>query len=118
MVGAAGADDVTLAAIAAINAGAFYDNGTSSSVVGSVPEGLVIAGGEVLWTSGQAPENGFAGFNEDNVLVVARTMTAAKAKELKINDDHGAACWHNIKDAIAEGRLTKEEVEEMYNNEQ
>ena len=30
-------------AIAAINAGAFYDNGTSNPVVGSVPEGLVIA---------------------------------------------------------------------------
>ncbi len=40
-----------------------------------------------------------------------------KAKELKLNDDHGAACWYNIKDAIAEGRLTKEEVEEMYKNE-
>lgn len=73
-------------AIAAINAGAFFDNGTASSVVGSVPEGLVIAGGEVLWTSGQAPENGFAGFNEDNVLVVDHSMTAARAKELKIRD--------------------------------
>lgn len=73
-------------AIAAINAGAFYDNGSTSSVVGSVPEGLVIAGGEVLWTSGQAPENGFAGFNEDNVLIVDHSMTAARAKELKIRD--------------------------------
>ena len=73
-------------AIAAINAGAFFDNGTSDPVVGSVPEGLVIAGGEVLWTSGQAPENGFAGFNEDNVLVVDHTMTAKRAKELKIRD--------------------------------
>lgn len=73
-------------AIAAINAGAFFDNGTSDPVVGSVPEGLVIAGGEVLWTSGQAPENGFAGFNEDNVLVVDHSMTAKRAKELKIRD--------------------------------
>lgn len=73
-------------AIAAINAGAFFDNGTASSQVGSVPEGLVIAGGEVVWTSGQAPENGFAGFNEDNVLVVAHSMTASQAKELKIRD--------------------------------
>ena len=40
-------------AIAAINAGAFFDNGTSSSVVGSVPEGLVIAGGEVVWNSAE-----------------------------------------------------------------
>ena len=73
-------------AIAAINAGAFFDNGTSSSVVGSVPEGLVVAGGEVVWTSGQAPENGFAGFNEDNVLIVDHSMTAKRAKELKIRD--------------------------------
>ena len=73
-------------AIAAINAGAFFDNGTSSSVVGSVPEGLVIAGGEVVWNSGKALEEGFVGFNEDNIMVVAKTMTAEKAMELKIRD--------------------------------
>ena len=73
-------------AIAAINAGAFFDNGTSQPVVGSVPEGLVIAGGEVLWKTGQAPENGFVGFNYDNVMVVDHTMTATRAKELNIRD--------------------------------
>ena len=73
-------------AIAAINAGAFFDNGTSSAVVGSVPEGLVIAGGEALWKTGQAPENGFVGFNYDNVMVVDHSMTAARAKELNIRD--------------------------------
>ena len=76
----------TEGAIAAINAGAFFDNGTSSSAVGSVPEGLVIAGGKVVWNSGAAPEEGFAGFNKDNVLVVAKTMTAEKAMELNIRD--------------------------------
>lgn len=73
-------------AIAAINAGAFYDNGTASKVVGSVPQGLVVAGGKVVWTSGEAPESGFAGFNEDNILVVDHTMTADRAMELKIRD--------------------------------
>lgn len=73
-------------AIAAINAGAFFDNGTASKVVGSVPEGLVVAGGKVVWSTGQAPEDGFAGFNEDNVLVVDHTMTASRAMELKIRD--------------------------------
>lgn len=73
-------------AIAAINAGAFFDNGTSSPAVGSVPEGLVIAGGKVLWNSGKAPEEGFAGFNKDNVLVVAHSMTADRAMELNIRD--------------------------------
>lgn len=73
-------------ALAAINAGAFFDNGTSSSAVGSVPEGLVVAGGKVVWETGSAPEEGFVGFNQDNVLVVAQTMTAEKAMELGIRD--------------------------------
>ena len=77
---------ITEGAIAAINAGAFFDNGTSSSVVGSVPQGLVIAGGKVVWESGSAPEQGFVGFNQDNILVVAQTMTGTKALELGIRD--------------------------------
>ncbi len=73
-------------ALAAINAGAFFDNGTTSSVVGSVPEGLVVAGGKVVWSSGKAPEEGFVGFNKDNIMVVAKSMTADKAMELGIRD--------------------------------
>ena len=73
-------------AIAGINAGAFYDDGTSNLIVGSVPQGLVIAGGEVVWKYGVAPYEGFVGFNEDNVLIVASKMTSAQAKELKIRD--------------------------------
>ncbi len=37
-----------------------------------------------------------------------------KAKEMMINDCHAASCWYNFKDAIAEGRMTEKEVEEMY----
>ncbi len=73
-------------AIAAINAGAFLDNGTSSPIVGSVPEGLVIANSKVCWESGSAPEEGFVGFNQDNILVVAKSMTGTKAMELGIRD--------------------------------
>ena len=73
-------------ATAAVNAGAFFDNGTSDPAVGSVPEGLVIADGKVVWNSGAAPEEGFVGFNQDNVLVVADTMTADEAMELGIRD--------------------------------
>ena len=73
-------------AVAAINAGAFFDNGTSDPAVGSVPEGLVIANGKVAWNSGAAPQVGFVGFNRDNVLVVAEKMTADKAKQLEIRD--------------------------------
>ena len=76
----------TEGAIAAINAGAFFDNATSSPEVGSTPEGLVIADGKVRWNSGSAPEDGFVGFTEDNILVVAKTMTAAQAQELNIRD--------------------------------
>ena len=76
----------TEGAAAAVNAGAFFDNGTSSPSVGSVPEGLVISGGKVVWNSGKAPEEGFVGFNQDNVLTVADSMTADKAMELGIRD--------------------------------
>lgn len=77
-------------AVAAINAGAFYDNGTSSTVVGSVPEGLVIANGKVVWTQNDTydPE-GFVGFNTDNILIVDKSMTVEKAKELNIRDGCG-----------------------------
>ncbi|MBS5724332.1 MAG: ABC transporter ATP-binding protein [Clostridiales bacterium] len=40
-----------------------------------------------------------------------------KAKEMRINNEHIASCWHNIKDAIAAGQLTEKEAEEMYNHE-
>ena len=73
-------------AIAAVNAGAFFDNGTSSPSVGSVPEGLVISDSKVVWNSGAAPEEGFVGFNQDNVLVVADKMTAQEAMKLGIRD--------------------------------
>ena len=73
-------------AVAAVNAGAFFDNGTSSPSVGSVPEGLVISDSKVVWNSGKAPEEGFVGFNQDNVLVVADKMTAKEAMDLGIRD--------------------------------
>ena len=73
-------------AIAAINAGAFFDNGSASTVVGSVPEGLVIAGGKVRWNSGKAPQEGFVGFDKDNKLIVKQSMTADEAMALNIRD--------------------------------
>ena len=78
----------TEGAVAAINAGAFYDDGTANSIVGSVPAGLVIAGGKVVYNDDhdKVPEQGFVGFNQDHVLVVAQSMTANKAMELNIRD--------------------------------
>ena len=74
--------------IAAINAGAFNDDGTASSYVGSTPLGLVMSKGNCVWTSGKQPGlEGFAGFNEDNILVVSKSnLTKAQAEELKIRD--------------------------------
>lgn len=75
-------------AIAAINAGAFNDDGTANSYVGSCPLGLVMSNGKCVWTSGkQSGLEGFAGFNTDNILVVSQTnLTKAQAEELNIRD--------------------------------
>ena len=77
---------VTEGAVAAINGGAFFDNGTSSPEVGSTPCGLVLSGGKVVWDDGNDDYHGFVGFNNDDILVVAQNMTAAQAKELGIRD--------------------------------
>lgn len=76
-------------AIAAINAGAFNDDGTAGSHVGSIPEGLVYSQGNCVWKTGAPPNGitGFAGFNEDNVLIVHKENTSqAQAEELNIRD--------------------------------
>ena len=75
-------------AIAAVNAGAFFDDGTAGSAVGSHPLGLVMSNGKCVWTAGQQPGlQGFAGFNEDNILVVSKkNLSKAEAEELNIRD--------------------------------
>ncbi len=76
---------VTEGALAAINGGAFNDDGTLGSYIGSLPIGLTVSEGEIVWDDGRSYE-GFAGFTKDDVLIVANTMTADKAKELGIRD--------------------------------
>ena len=75
-------------AIAAINAGAFNDDGSANAYVGSVPAGLLMVNGAVKSNTfpERVPEEGFAGFTFDNILVVAKSMTAQQAKELGIRD--------------------------------
>ena len=76
-------------AIAAVNAGAFNDDGTSGSYVGSLPEGLVYSEGNCVWKTGAPPNGitGFAGFNKDNILVVHKdNISKAQAEELNIRD--------------------------------
>ena len=74
--------------LAGVNAGAFNDDGTASSTVGSCPLGLVMSGGKCVWTSGkQLGLEGFAGFTTDDVLVVSTTnLTQAQAEEMNIRD--------------------------------
>ena len=75
-------------AIAAINAGAFNDDGSANAYVGSIPAGLLMVNGEVKSNTlhDRVPEEGFAGFTFDNILVVAKSMTAEQALELNIRD--------------------------------
>jgi len=75
----------TEGAIAAINAGAFNDDGSTGSYVGSLPIGMVISEGKIVWDDGKNYE-GFVGFNQDNVLVVADSMDKARAQSLNIRD--------------------------------
>ena len=76
----------TEGAVAAINGGAFFDDGKASLKVGSYPFGLVFSEGVCYWQNGTPNEKGYAGFTNDNVLVVAKDMTKAKAEELGIRD--------------------------------
>ena len=75
-------------AVAAINAGAFNDDGTANATVGSVPAGLLMVNGEVRSNAYHelVPVGGFAGFNKDDVLVVAKSMTPEQALEQNIRD--------------------------------
>lgn len=71
-------------AIAGVNAGAFVDPSPTGKA-GGVPIGLVVSKGKILWDDKRSYD-GFVGFNTDNILVVANTMTAQQAKELNIRD--------------------------------
>ena len=75
-------------AVAAVNAGAFFDDGTAGSAVGSYPLGLVMSNGNCVWTSGKQPGlEGFAGFTDEDILVVSKkNLSKAEAEELKIRD--------------------------------
>ncbi len=97
-------------AIAAINAGAFFDNGTSDPSVGSYPEGLVYSNGNCVWKTGAPPNGlkGFAGFTKDDILVVSqKNLTAAEAESLNIRD---GCCFGPV--LIMDGEINME----AYNN--
>lgn len=80
-------------AIAAVNAGAFFDDGTASTAVGSYPLGLTVSNGEVVWSQAEGLSPGYAGFvgfNEDNKLIVVdHNLTHEEVKALNIRDGVG-----------------------------
>ncbi len=97
-------------AIAAINAGAFNDDGSAKSYVGSLPEGLVYSRGSCVWKTGVPPNGitGFAGFNKDNILIVHKeNISQTQAEELNIRD---GCCFGPV--LIMNGEINME----AYNN--
>ena len=72
-------------AIAGINAGAFNDDGTANSYIGSLPIGMVVSEGKILWDDGKSYD-GFVGLTEDHRLVVADTIDPSMVAEMKIRD--------------------------------
>ena len=80
-------------AIAAVNAGAFFDDGTASNAVGSYPLGLTVSNGEVVWSQAEGLSPGYAGFvgfNVDNKLIVVdHNLTHEEAEALNIRDGVG-----------------------------
>ena len=97
-------------AIAGINGGAFNDDGTTGSYVGTLPAGLVYSDGECVWTSGKPTEtSGFAGFTRDNILVVStENLSKAQAEKLNIRD---GCCFGPV--LIMNGQINMEEYNKV-----
>ena len=97
-------------AIAGINGGAFNDDGTTGSYVGTLPAGLVYSNGECVWTSGKPTEtSGFAGFTRDNILVVStENLSKAQAEKLNIRD---GCCFGPV--LIMNGQINMEEYNKV-----
>lgn len=72
-------------ALAGINAGAFNDDGTANSYIGSLPIGMVVSEGKILWDDGKSYD-GFVGLTEDHKLVVADTVDRSMIETMKIRD--------------------------------
>lgn len=77
-------------ALGAVNAGAFYDDGTDSRAVGSYPLGLTVSDGVAPKSPGSnltPGMEGFAGFDSKNKLVVlGHNLTPEEAAVLDIRD--------------------------------
>ena len=72
-------------AAAGVNGGAFNDDGTGGEYIGRKPVGITVSRGEIVWDDDRTCE-GFAGFNQDNMLIVATQINEKQIKEMKIRD--------------------------------
>ena len=71
-------------ALAAINGGGFEDKGGVGN--GGTPVGLVVAQGKLMHTGNAGQYNITVGFNQDNIMVLAKNMSKSEAKEKGIRD--------------------------------
>ena len=71
-------------AVAAINGGGFEDSGGVGN--GGRPVGLVISEGQVMHTGTDSNYNITVGFNQDNIMVIAKDMSKGDAEKKGIRD--------------------------------
>ena len=71
-------------AVAAINGGGFEDSGGVGN--GGRPVGLVISEGQVMHTGTNSNYNITVGFNQDNIMVIAKDMSKGDAEKKGIRD--------------------------------
>lgn len=71
-------------ALAAINGGGFEDSGGVGN--GGTPVGLVISDGKVLHQGDAGKYNITVGFNQDNIMVIAKNMSKGDAEDKHIRD--------------------------------
>ncbi len=71
-------------ALAAINGGGFEDKGGVGN--GGTPVGLVVAQGKLMHTGNAGQYNITVGFNQDNIMILAKNMSKSEAKEKGIRD--------------------------------
>lgn len=89
-------------ALAAINGGAFNDDGTANSYIGSLPIGMVVSEGQILWDDGKSYD-GFVGLTEDHTLVVSDKIDRAQVEALNIRD---GCCFGPV--LIEDGELNRQ----------
>lgn len=101
-------------AVAAINAGAFNDDGSSGTHVGALPIGMVISEGEILWDDGRS-YNGFVGMTRDHQLYVSDSIDRHMVEELNIRD---GCCFGPvlIKDGVPNEQVHKYSVADNINS--